>query len=184
MSQSLSSLWGLVAVVWRHVKGRWCAFRYGVLGRHQIGKRLLVDGGLVIKGPGRVIIGDRVNCGNRVTLYTDHKDAVIRIGDNTFLNGPRFSCVKEITIGAGCILADCRILDSDYHSIDPDRREETPEPRAVVVEDKVWLTMNVFIMKGVTVGEGSTVTPNSVVTSNVEPRSLFGGNPAVLIRRI
>jgi acetyltransferase-like isoleucine patch superfamily enzyme len=34
------------------------------------------------------------------------------------------------------------------------------------------------------VGEGSTVTPNSVVTSDVEPRSLFGGNPALLIKKV
>ncbi|MCA9000818.1 MAG: acyltransferase [Planctomycetes bacterium] len=184
MSSPLASVSYLMCALWRHAKGRWCAFRYGVLGRHTIGKRLLVDGGLIIRGPGRVIIGDHVNCGNRVTLYTDHKDAVIRIGDHTFLNGPRFSCMREITIGEHCILADCRILDSDYHNIDPDRREQVPEPRPVRVEDRVWLTMNVFVMKGVTVGEGSTITPNSVVTSDVEPRSLYGGNPAVFIKRV
>ncbi len=180
----LSRFFGLLRLVFVRLRGLWYQFRYGVLGRHQIGQRLLVDSRLVIRGPGKVILGDFVHCGNRVDLFTDHPDAVIEIGDHTFLNGTRMSCGDSIRIGAHCILADCRLLDSDYHNLDPDRREEVPTPRPVVLEDRVWLTMGVFVLKGVTVGEGVTVSPGSVVMEDLAPRALYGGNPAQLIKRL
>lgn len=36
-------------------------------------------------------------------------------------------------------------------------------------------------MKGVTIGEGSVIAANSVVTSNIPPHSLASGNPAQVI---
>jgi len=180
----IASAFGILRLLRLRAHGMWCQFRYGMIGRHTIGKRLLVDKGLRIRGPGTVVIGDFVNCGNRVDLYTDGPGAKITVGDHTFLNGPRISCGDSVSIGTGCILADCRILASDYHSLDPDRREETPEPKAVSIGDRVWLTMGVFVLKGVTVGEGVTVSPASVVTSDLEARSLYGGNPAKLIRKV
>ncbi len=166
------------------VRGLWYRFRYTVLGRHEIGKRLLVDSRLVIRGPGKVVLGDYVHCGNRVDLFTDHPDSLIEVGEHTFLNGTRMSCADHIQIGAHCILADCRLLDTDYHNLDPDRREEVPPPRPVIVKDRVWLTMGVFVLKGVTIEEGVTVSPGSVVQTDLEPRSLYGGNPAKLIKKL
>lgn len=37
---------------------------------------------------------------------------------------------------------------------------------------------------GVTIGRGSTVAAGAVVTQDVEPHSLVGGNPAKLIRKV
>lgn len=179
-----SSASHLVSAAMMRVRGQWCRLRYGVFGRHTIGKRLLVQGGLVIRGPGRIVLGDFVQCGTKVTLYTDRTDSLIAVGDHTFLNGSRVSCGKEVRIGAHCILADCRLSDSDYHGLDPERRDEVPEPQPIHVEDRVWLTMAVIVLKGVTIGTGSTITPASVVVQDVPPRSLYGGNPAKLIRSL
>ena len=180
----LSRAFGLLRLIGLRLRGLWYQFRYGVLGRHQIGKRLLVGQRLVIRGPGKVILGDFVSCGDRVDLFTDRPESVIEVGDHTFLNGTRMSCGDSIRIGSGCILADCRLLDSDYHNLDPERREETPTPRPVVIGDRVWLTMGVFVLKGVTIGSGVTVSPGSVVATDLEARCLYGGNPVQLIKRL
>lgn len=51
-----------------------------------------------------------------------------------------------------------------------------------VIGDGVWIGMRAMIMSGVTIGEGAMVAANSVVTKDIEPYSIVGGNPARLLR--
>ncbi|WP_281629533.1 CatB-related O-acetyltransferase [Vibrio sp. St2] len=51
-----------------------------------------------------------------------------------------------------------------------------------VIHDGVWIGMRAMIMPGVTIGEGAMVAANSVVTKDVEPYSIVGGNPARLVK--
>ena len=51
-----------------------------------------------------------------------------------------------------------------------------------VIHDGVWIGMRAMIMPGVTIGEGAVVAANSVVTKDVEPYSIVGGNPARLVK--
>jgi acetyltransferase-like isoleucine patch superfamily enzyme len=48
----------------------------------------------------------------------------------------------------------------------------------------VWIGFNCTILKGVTIGKGSIIASNSVVTKNVEPMSLMIGNPAKFVRKL
>ncbi len=50
------------------------------------------------------------------------------------------------------------------------------------IGDGVWIGMRAMIMPGVTIGEGAMVAANSVVTKNVDPYTIVGGNPARVIR--
>lgn len=52
----------------------------------------------------------------------------------------------------------------------------------VVIEDNVFIFSNVMIMPGVTIGDGEIVLPGSIVTKDVPPRKIVGGNPAKVIR--
>ncbi len=47
-----------------------------------------------------------------------------------------------------------------------------------------YTTAGVTVVGGVTIGENSVVAAGSVVTKNVSPNTLVGGNPAKLIRSI
>jgi virginiamycin A acetyltransferase len=53
----------------------------------------------------------------------------------------------------------------------------------VTVADDVWIGTNAIIMSGVTVGQGAIIAAASVVTRDVEPYSIAGGNPAKVIRK-
>lgn len=157
----------------------WCRLFHP---RIQIGRNLILNGKLKIRGPGRVIIGDDVNIGMLVTPYTYDPDAVIRIGDEAFLNGTRFGCKKRIDIGSRCILAECRILDYDFHSVDPRHRND-PEfikGSPVTIGENVWITVQCIVQKGVTIGRNCTITANSVVRSDIPADTIAGGNPAVV----
>lgn len=155
----------------------------------QIGKNFKVRGRLSIKGPGKVTIGDKVlidGSSTPVTPWTYSKTAEIRIGDNTFLNGTRFGCKRKIEIGDNCIVADCRILDTDFHSILPHKRHdpEAIQSEPIKIGKNVWLALDCVILRGVTIGDNSTISARSVVYSNVPEYSVYGGNPAVFIKEV
>jgi len=51
-----------------------------------------------------------------------------------------------------------------------------------VIGDDVWIGYNATIMPGVHVGSGAVIATQSVVTKDVPPYSVVGGNPATIIR--
>ena len=51
-----------------------------------------------------------------------------------------------------------------------------------IIGNDVWIGNNVTFMPGVMVGDGVIIATNSVVTNNVPPYMIVGGNPARIIR--
>lgn len=60
--------------------------------------------------------------------------------------------------------------------------DEVLVSRPVIVEDFVWVGINVCILPGVTVGEGAIIGAGSVVTKDVPRYAVVAGNPARLIK--
>lgn len=54
--------------------------------------------------------------------------------------------------------------------------------RVTVISKNVWLGFGAVIMQGVKVGEGAVVAAGAVVTKDVSPFTVVGGNPARLIK--
>jgi acetyltransferase-like isoleucine patch superfamily enzyme len=52
----------------------------------------------------------------------------------------------------------------------------------VIIGNDVWIALNTLILSGVTIGDGAIIAANSVVTKDVEPYTIVGGNPAKKIR--
>lgn len=52
----------------------------------------------------------------------------------------------------------------------------------IVIGNDVWIGNNVLMLPGITIGDGAILAAGSVVTRDVEPYSIVGGNPARLIR--
>ncbi|ATA94026.1 CatB-related O-acetyltransferase [Capnocytophaga canimorsus] len=67
-------------------------------------------------------------------------------------------------------------------AIEPFSEDDAQTKGAIVVEDEVWIGTNVTILSGVTIGKGAIVAAGSVVTKNVAPFSVVGGNPARFIK--
>lgn len=71
-------------------------------------------------------------------------------------------------------------LYSKLIQLDPFRDARTNGK--IIVEDEVWIGMGATILSGVRIGKGAIVGAGSVVTKDVEPYSIVGGNPAMLIK--
>jgi chloramphenicol O-acetyltransferase type B len=50
------------------------------------------------------------------------------------------------------------------------------------IGNDVWIGYEALIMPGVTIGDGAIIASRAVVTGNVPPYAIYGGNPAKLIR--
>lgn len=172
------------------IRGELCRARYALTNRRvKIGSGFRLVGRMKIAGPGRVEIGDNVSVngsGHPVTPYTHAPDAIITIGSDSFINGARIGCLKEIRVGPRAILADCRLMDTDFHSVHSDRwSEEAPVQSApIIIEENVWIAAGAAVLKGVRIGENSVVGFGSVLTSSVPADSLVAGNPGKVVGRV
>jgi acetyltransferase-like isoleucine patch superfamily enzyme len=52
----------------------------------------------------------------------------------------------------------------------------------IIICNDVWIGMNSIILSGVTVNQGSIVAAGSVVTKDIPPYAIVGGNPARIIK--
>lgn len=58
-----------------------------------------------------------------------------------------------------------------------------PNKGNTVVGNDVWIGYNAVIMPGIKIGDGAVIGSCSVVTRDVAPYSIVGGNPARVLRR-
>jgi len=52
----------------------------------------------------------------------------------------------------------------------------------VIIGNDVWIGTNVTIMSGINIGDGSVIASNTLVTKDIDPYSVVGGNPSKLIK--
>jgi acetyltransferase-like isoleucine patch superfamily enzyme len=169
-------------------RGHWYRFWYRCVGiRFSAGRNFRVHGRLKVRGPGRVVFGDNVRVEMLVTPYTHAPDALIEIGSDSFLNGTRFGCQQLIRIGPRAILADARILDTDFHPTDPARRHDPSAPvrvAPVILEENVWVAAAAGLLPGTQIGRNSVVGFGAVCSGVYPADSIIAGNPAKVIRSL
>ncbi len=109
----------------------------------------------------------------------------IRVGRRVFINQ---NCTvydfAAIVIGDDVMIGPNVSLLSASHPVAPSRRRSHLLGKPIVIGDNVWIAAGATVIGGVTVGENSVVAAGSVVTRDVPPNTLVGGNPAAVIRSI
>jgi virginiamycin A acetyltransferase len=53
---------------------------------------------------------------------------------------------------------------------------------SIIVEDEVWMGTGAMIFSGIRIGKGAIIAAGAIVTKDVPPYAIVGGNPAKLIR--
>ena len=100
--------------------------------------------------------------------------------------GPGAYIPPKVTIGKYAMLApNVSILGGDHIFTDPNTPiifSGRPEMPKTHIGEDAWIGANVSIMAGVNIGNGAIIAANAMVTKDVPEYSIFGGNPAKLIR--
>ena len=149
--------------------------------------------------PSKIVIGTHTNV--RGTLQIFKYGGKIMIGNDCYVgDGSRIWSGEEIHIGNDVLIShNVNIVDTQAHELDsaeranrhralikdgPWEQKGSIETRRIIIKDKVWISFNVIILKGVTIGEGAVVAAGSVVTKDVEPYTMVAGNPAKFIKQV
>jgi acetyltransferase-like isoleucine patch superfamily enzyme len=168
-------------------RGRVFLLRCLLIGKRVVGGTgLRLYGRLHVKGPGTLVLGEDIVVEMTVTAWTHDPDARISIGTHSFLNGTRFGCASEITIGDYAILGESHIFDTDFHSLSADRWNPTApvRRRPVRLGRNVWVGANAGLLPGTVIDDNSVVGFGAVCAGRYPRDSVIVGNPARVLRSI
>ena len=109
----------------------------------------------------------------------------ISVGRNVFINqNCTFYDLGGLDIADDVMIGPNVSIITSGHPIEPSQRRAGVTAKPIAIEKNVWIAAGATIIGGVTVGENSVVAAGSVITKNVPPNMLVGGNPARVIRSI
>lgn len=130
----------------------------------------------------RELFAGQIGEGSRVmSPVTVVRAKNVHIGRNVvIMNNALFMAAGGITIEDDVRVAANAQLISNNHDL-YDRDILTCKP--VVLKRNCWIGAGASILPGVTIGENAVVGAGAVVTKDVEPNTVVGGNPARLIKR-
>ena len=123
------------------------------------------------------------------TIIIAKRGGKIRIGKNVGISGSTVYAWNEIVIGDDTLIgANCKILDSDLHPIDPEDRLSANPDRVksapIRIGKNCFIGCNCLILKGVTIGDNCVIGAGSVVTRDIAANTMAAGNPAKMIRSL
>lgn len=159
-----------------------------IYGRIHIAK--FADGGTIRIGR-NVVINSSFEAnpvgGFRTVFLIKGPEALIEIDDDAGMSNAMIAAYEHVYIGKNVNLgAGCKIMDTDFHSLDLDERLRNVNipHRPVRIEAGAFIGTEAIILKGVTVGEASVVAAGAVVAKSIPAGEIWGGNPAKFIRKL
>lgn len=118
------------------------------------------------------------NCVIRRGVYIASPNE-LEVGDGSFIGRASLYCTGGVRIGKNVNISDGVVVITAKHDINSPEFEATYGP--ITIGDWSWLATNAIVLGGVNVGEGAVVAAGAVVTKDVPPYSVMGGNPATVI---
>lgn len=149
--------------------------------------------------PSKIQIGKGTHIRGKLLIYP-YGDG-LWIGDNSYIGeNSIIRAADRIDIGNNVLIAhNVTIIDTDSHEIDHLKRaasyksmltEGHPKDKGdvctapITIKDYAWISYNVSILKGVTIGKGAIIGAGSVVTHDIPDFCIAAGNPAKIIRKL
>ncbi|SCY72588.1 Hexapeptide repeat of succinyl-transferase [Butyrivibrio sp. INlla14] len=138
----------------------------------------------------------KTNSHNDTYMGEEFNPDLVSVGNGTYglLNIINYSNTYKLIIGNYCSIApnvcfvvcgehrtdsistypfNVKILGEEYEAVSKGN---------IQVDDDVWFGVNVTVLSGIHIGQGAVIAAGSVVTKDVPPYAIVGGNPARVIK--
>ncbi len=104
------------------------------------------------------------------------------MADNSVM-GPGVICysMAPITVGAGAIISQRAHLCAGTHDVDDPNFQLQAFP--INIGPNAWIAAEAFVGPGVDVEAGAVLGARGVMFKNMEPWTIYAGNPARALRR-
>lgn len=152
----------------------------------KIGRNSVIDARAVIdlRHGGTLTIGDR--CTIEAGVILSPWAGSITIGDDVFI-GPYTVLYGHggLTIQDKVLIGAHTVCIPSNHGIDGVEEAilgQQDTAKGILIERGCWIGSAVQVLDGVTIGAGAVIAAGAVVNRNAEPRGVYGGVPATLIR--
>ena len=148
----------------RNAVATYCIPKFG-----ELGTNVQIDTPIRVVGPRNCYLHDNCHIGSNSIILASNAKFIMK----------RYSgSAGWLTVVTG---NHARIVGRFYRSI---REDEKPDglDHDVVVNEDVWIGMNVTLLSGVEIGRGATIAAGAVVTKSMPPYSIIGGVPAKVIK--
>lgn len=142
----------------------------------------------------KVSKGFTTGVGCRIEAYPENNEPTLFFGDNFQMNDyVHITAMEKVQIGNNVLLASkIYISDCSHGSYAGNEYDSSPESvphdrkmysKPVIIRDNVWLGEFVSVLPGVTIGKGTIVGANSVVSKNLPDYVIAVGSPAKPIKK-
>lgn len=142
----------------------------------------------IIGSNNSIFIGQNCYLGKGCSLYIEGNGVKIIIDDQCTFTHDTQLCAQEdncvIKIGEDCMFSHhINVRTSDSHLIyDTDTNQRINLPQNVEIGNHVWIAPEAKIMKGVSIGDGSIIGSNAIVTKSIPANSWAVGMPAKVVK--
>lgn len=125
--------------------------------------------------------GCKISYGSTIEIL---QDAIFDCKFFTMNSNSTIIVAEKITLGRDVMIGrNVVVYDSDHHQILDKNGEIINYSKPVVIGDHVWLATNVLILKGTSIGSGSVIGANSIVSSAVDEKTIYGMEQKKYIRK-
>lgn len=124
-----------------------------------------------------------------IIKFNSYVDKNTTIGSYSYVG---YGCmITNVSIGRYCSIANSVFIGMGEHDLKnvstsihlAQKSIESLTQDSVIIEDDVWIGVNVVILRGVVIGRGAVIGAGAVVTKDVPPYTIVVGVPAIILRK-
>ncbi|GGZ93590.1 acyltransferase [Algibacter mikhailovii] len=148
-----------------------------------VGKGTLFYRNLIYRFPKTINLGENCIINRNVTFGTELEDAKLKIGNNVSISTDvSIDYTGNLEISNHVTISKCVSIFTHDHGLDP---RSMPQRKPLTIGENVWIGSHAVILHNVDfIGDNSIIAAGSIVTKNIESKSIVGGNPAKFIKAI